>query len=193
MYFFSSEIRLISDVRGQTILIHVCRSITTLTTSINGGPRVSSNSSISIYSSYTSNLIVSFSCSIFIETLPVPPSWWRSNSCWIWCSCTLFLSSKKFSLQSSNWKNLWNRTLSSLCAFFYSCDLKWCQADTSVFSSITLLFVHTRPQPDGMGNLYARLLGDGLSEAQKAAPFPVQELMTLSVALFPWDKTPFLA
>ena len=99
MYFFSSEIRLISDVRGQTILIHVCRSITTLTTSINGGPRVSSNSSISIYSSYTSNLIVSFSCSIFIETLPVPPSWWRSNSCWIWCSCTLFLSSKKFSLQ----------------------------------------------------------------------------------------------
>ena len=34
-----------------------------------------------------------------------------------------------------------------------------------------------------MGNLFARLLGDGLSEAEKAAPFPVQELMTLSVFL----------
>jgi len=30
-----------------------------------------------------------------------------------------------------------------------------------------------------MGNLFARLLGDGLSEAEKAAPFPVQELLTL--------------
>ena len=34
-----------------------------------------------------------------------------------------------------------------------------------------------------MGNLFARLLGDGLSEAEKATPFPVQEFLTLSVLI----------
>jgi len=30
-----------------------------------------------------------------------------------------------------------------------------------------------------MGNMLARLFGDGLSAAEKASPFPVQEFMTL--------------
>ena len=34
-----------------------------------------------------------------------------------------------------------------------------------------------------MGNMLARLTGDGLSEAEKAAPFPVQEFLTLSVLI----------